>query len=135
MHTPSAQSVPPESLDPDEPAGSAVLQAATAPLREIFDDRVEVKVERLNRVGGWVFLRGKMHDVDGGRPDYSATPFAKPAAAGQMSDVYVALLSHFGGPENDPRCWHLDDHHIGPTDVAWDAWPDKHGAPRALFSV
>ena len=46
-----------------------------------------------------------------------------------MSDVYVALLRRDG----DEAEWLVLDHAIGPGDVAWLAWPDKHAAPRALF--
>lgn len=134
MHTPSAQSVP-QPLDPDDPTREAVLRTATAPLREVFGDRVQLTVNRIDRMGQWVFLRGRMRDSDGSRPSYAGTSFAKAAAAGQKSDIYVALLSHSGGADNDPRNWHLADHRIGPTDVAWDAWPAQHAAPRALFSA
>lgn len=134
MDTPFAQPTR-QSLSPDDPARAAVLQAASAPIFEAFGDDVRVRVEQLDRMGPWVFVRGRMRGPDGGRPDYAGTAFAKPAAAGQMSDVYVALLNHVGGADDDPRSWRLADHRIGPTDVAWDAWPAKHAAPRSLFSV
>lgn len=121
MHTPSAQ-----------PFQDAVLQAATAPLREVVGDRVRVDVEGMNRIGPWVFLRGRMRDVAGGRPNFSGTAYEKPSAAGQMSDVYVALLREAGGYTAQ---WQLLEHKIGPSDVAWDNWPEKHSAPRELFRV
>lgn len=134
MHTPSAQPIP-QALTRDDPARGAVLQAASAPILEAFGDSVRVRVEQLSRSGSWVFLRSRMRGPDGGRPDYAGTAFAKPAAAGQVSDIYVALLNHDGGAEDDPRCWHIVEHRIGPTDVAWDGWAAKHYAPRALFSL
>jgi hypothetical protein len=134
MHTPSAQSVP-QLVGRDDPARPVVLQVASAPVLEAFGDRVRVRVERIVRMREWVFVQGRMRGPDGGRPDYSGTDYAQPAARGQMSDRYVALLNHTGGPDDDWRTWRLTTHRIGPTDVAWDAWPVEHGAPRALFSL
>lgn len=132
MDTPSAQSIP-QSLGPDTPDNAvrkAVLKAATAPLGEAFGDRVQVEVEQLDRIGPWVFLRGRLRDVAGGRPDFSGTAYEKPAAAGQMSDVYVALLRQ---SDEHTTGWQLRAHAIGPSDIAWETWPRDHGAPTALF--
>lgn len=134
MHTPSAPTAP-QAVDREDPARAAMLEAASGPIFEAFGDDVRVRVEHLVRMGPWVFVRGRMRGPDGGRPDYAGTDFARPAAGGQMSDIYVALLNHLGGAEDDPRCWRLADHSIGPTDVAWDGWPNKHTAPRALFTA
>lgn len=134
MHTPSAQSVP-QSLRSGDAVREAVLQAATVPLGEVFGDRVQVEVEHLNRVGSWVFLQGRMRGTDGGRPNYAGTAYESRQADGVMSDVYAVLLSKAddGGADHDARSWRLSEHAIGPTDVAWLTWPDKHAAPRALF--
>ncbi|MGH3467119.1 MAG: hypothetical protein ACRDQF_05240 [Thermocrispum sp.] len=125
MHTPSAQSVP-QSLSPGDPDREVVLQAASAPIFETFGDRVRVTVERVDRIGPWVFVKGKMRGADGGRPDFSGTAYEKPAAAGQVSSVYVALVEESYG-------WKLRAHAIGPSDVAWQNWPDDYAAPRELF--
>ncbi|WP_116040785.1 hypothetical protein [Amycolatopsis palatopharyngis] len=134
MHTPSAQSVP-QSLDPDDPVRKAVHHAATAPLREVFGDRVQVEVERLDRIGPWVFLQGRTRGADGGRPNYAGTVYESRRADGVMSDAYAVLLrkTDDAGADNDAESWRLSDQAIGPTDVAWLTWPDKHAAPRALF--
>lgn len=126
---PSAQSTR-HVLDAGDPARGAVLRAATAPLREAFGDRVQVQVQRLDRLGPWVFLQGKMRDASGGRPDFSGTAYEKPAAAGQMSDLYVALVRDSEGHTGE---WQLRAHAIGPSDVAWETWPRDHEAPSALF--
>ncbi|SDY10370.1 hypothetical protein SAMN05421504_104515 [Amycolatopsis xylanica] len=133
MHTPSARSVP-ESLDPGNPVREAVLQAAVARLDEYFGDRVQVAVEQLNRVGDWVFLHGRMHGAEGGRPYYAGTIYETRRHDGVMSDVYAVLLkkSEAGRPD-DARSWRLSDYAIGPTDVTWLEWPDRHQAPPAVF--
>lgn len=136
MHTPSAQSVP-QSLDPDDPAREAVLQAATEPLGDALGDRAQVEVVLLNRIGPWVFLEGRMCGADGGRLDYSGTIYESRRADGVMSDVYAVLLrkADDASADNDPRSWRLSEYVIGPTDVAWLTWPGKHAAPRELFGV
>lgn len=134
MHNPSAPSVP-ESLGPGDSVREAVLQVATARLDEEFGDRVQVEVEHLNRIGPWVFLQGKMRGTESGRPYYAGTIYESRRLDGVMSDAYAVLLKKAGnaGADNDARSWRLFDHAIGPTDVAWLDWPDKHEVPRALF--
>ncbi|AXB46053.1 hypothetical protein [Amycolatopsis albispora] len=120
----------------DDSVRSAVLQAATAPLDEVFDDRVRLEVDQLNRVGPWVFLKGTMHGSDSGRPYYAGTVFEARRADGVMSDVYAVLLrSKESIVDNDARGWHVADYVIGPTDVAWLVWPDKHEAPRSVLGI
>ena len=148
---------------PGDPGYEALLQAATEPVRAQFGDAIQVEVERLDRLGQWAFLQGTMHGADGGRPDYAGTPWAERAAAGGMSDVYVALLQATGPASDDaaaatsgralddaedagaadapsaqavdgePVEWTLVDHSIGPSDVSWLTWPQAHAAPRQLF--
>lgn len=136
MDTPPTQPLP-QSPAPDDPVREAVLHAATAPLRDAVGDRLQVQVERFNRVGSWVFLQGTMRGVDGGRPNYNDTVFESRRADGVMSDVYVALLAKADPTitDNDARSWRVADYAIGPTDVAWLPWSDKHDAPRTLFGI
>jgi hypothetical protein len=138
---------------PGAPGYDALLEAATAPLRSALGDRVVVDVERLDRLGDWAFLQGTLRAPGGSRPDYAGTPYAERAAAGGMSDVYVALLRAQPAPTNaadaaseapphdgtpmdaNPATsqWTVLDHAIGPSDVAWLTWPQTHAAPRQLF--
>ncbi|WP_410658818.1 hypothetical protein [Amycolatopsis sp. lyj-112] len=129
-----AQSFP-ESLGFDTSVREAIFEAATARLHKAFGDRVQVEVEHFDRIGPWVFLRGRMHGTDGERPYYAGTAYEARRADGTMSDVYVILLKKADdeSADNDPRSWRLADYAIGPTDVAWLTWPDKHEVPRVLF--
>lgn len=129
MHSPSAQPAP-QSLGPEDPARDAVLRVATAPLTDVLGDRVRVEVQRLDRVGTWVFLLGRMRSPSGDRPNFSGTAYERQAAAGQLSDRYVALVK---GAEHSATDWQLRAHAIGPTDVAWETWPKDHEAPSSLF--
>ncbi|WP_219338375.1 hypothetical protein [Luteimonas deserti] len=144
---------------PGDPGYDTLLAVASAPLHEAFGEQVLLDVERLDRLGRWAFLLGTMHAPDGGRPDLAGSVYAERAAAGGMSDVYVALV-HTGAPSREaetadadpehgpgasgdagsaargadsPERWRLVDHAIGPSDVAWLEWPQQHAAPRLLF--
>ncbi|MEN1972714.1 hypothetical protein WCE34_10345 [Luteimonas sp. MJ204] len=155
---PSFAQAAPQAMQPGDPGYEVILDAATAPLREALDGRVELEVERMDRIGGWAFVLGSMRAPGGGRPDLAGTRFAEAAEQGAMSDVYVALLKHEGaadgsvdagdsrtGDAHDPTVaeeasaipsdghWTLLEHAIGPGDVAWLDWPQRHAAPRALF--
>lgn len=134
MDTPSTQSAP-QSIGPGDPLRGAVLQAATAPLRNAVGDRLDVEVERLNRVGARVFLQGTMRSAGGGPANYTDTVFETRRADGVMSDVYVALLEKTDAAvtDADARSWRVVEYAIGPTDIAWLPWADRHDVPRALF--
>ncbi|QCO68288.1 hypothetical protein E5843_11880 [Luteimonas yindakuii] len=126
MSNPFAQTAP-VALLPDDAAYAALAAAAIAPVRAAADDRVRVRIERMDTLGTWAFVQGRLEAPDGSRPDYAGTTFAERAAQGGMSDLHVALLRHKGD------AWVLVDHAIGPADVAWLTWPTKHAAPRQLF--
>ena len=153
----------PRALQAGDDGYQELLDAATAPLHEVLGDRVVVDVERLDCLGRWAFLMGNMRTPGGERPDFRGTRYAEHAAAGSMSDLYVALLRRDpeGGVGEDaepatddaeavgrtdapdaaegadcmelPGEWVLLDHAIGPGDVAWLEWPARHAAPRAVF--
>ncbi|WP_028851105.1 hypothetical protein [Thermocrispum municipale] len=135
MHSPS-ESVP-RVLGEDEPAREAIVQAAAAPLREAFGVRIRLDVERVNRLGPWVFVQGTMRGSDGGRPNYAGTSYQAAAADGTLSDTYAALLKKDENAvaDADVRSWRLLEYAIGPTDVAWLTWPDEHQAPRSVIGV
>lgn len=155
---------------PDDPGYAVLHAAATAPLQQAFGGTIALDVERLDRLGRWVFVMGTMRTPDGERPSYAATPYAARAASGGMSDTYVALLRADAGNADVPRdvhdhagatsaddtgerlptveadaadaadvedapslSWTVLDYAIGPADVAWLAWPERHAAPRHLF--
>lgn len=141
MHAAFAQSTP-RPVQPADAGHDVLLAAATAPLAEAFGGAATVDVERLDRIGDWAFLLGTMRGAGGGALPVEGTRYEARRASGSMSDVYVALLKRepAGAPPADSGDadtadghWVLLEHAIGPGDVAWLAWPERHAAPRALF--
>jgi hypothetical protein len=124
-------------LGDDEPAREAIVQAATAPLREAFGVRIRLDVGQVNRIGPWVFVQGTMRARDGGPANYAGTVYQARSEDGALSDVFAALLKmdENAVSDTDVRSWRLLEYAIGPTDVAWLTWPDEHEAPRSLIGV
>ena len=106
---------------------TAILDAARAPVVKRLGKPVKFVVRRLERQGDWAFLIAAMQDESGRPISYVGTPLASAEGEGMVSKDYAALLRRSGGQ------WRVVDDALGPTDVAWADWPEKHGAPRALF--
>jgi hypothetical protein len=82
---------------------------------------VQFVVHALNQVGPWAFLFARMQRPDG-RP--------LPRAADDLdSNDYAALL------RQDGNGWRVVDFAVGPTDVAWEGWDRRYGAPASVFAV
>ena len=104
-----------------------VLDAVRGPLQEKLGKPVQFVVQQLRVGDDWAFLSAHMRDADGAALDYTGTSYAEAASQGVMSKTYAALLQRVGGR------WQLRAEAIGPTDLAWQAWPQQHGAPVELF--
>jgi hypothetical protein len=106
---------------------AAILDVARQPVTKRLAKKVTLVVRTLERQGDWAFLVAAMQDGAGRPISYAGTPLASAEAEGMVSKDYAALLRLSGGQ------WRLIDNAVGPTDVAWADWPQKHGAPKALF--
>ncbi len=105
----------------------AILDSARVPVAEALGKPVLFRVSHLGASGDWAFLRAEM-EGPGGRPiDYAGTGLAEAATHGAVSRTYAALLRRRGST------WVVVDHAIGPSDMAWEEWPTRHGAPKAIF--
>jgi hypothetical protein len=104
-----------------------ILDAARSPVSEALGKPVVFKVSTLNRSRDWAFLIATMEDRGGNLVDYSGTPKAAAAAEGIVSPIYAALLRQRNGR------WVVVECAIGPTDVAWEPWAERYGAPNNLF--
>ena len=106
---------------------TAILDAARKPVVARLGKPVKFKVQNLRHDGIWAFLTAELQDASGHPLSYKGTPLAEAEAEGVVSKDYAALL------RRDHGRWRVVDQAIGPTDVAWEDWSQKHSAPAALF--
>lgn len=124
----------PQPVNAGDAGYDTLYTAASAPLRDAFGSRVDLAVERMDRMGDWAFVIGNMRSPGGGQADFSGTRFADAAREGSMSDVYVVLLRRQGGrgAERDEAA--ADDQgaaaDAGPAAPAEAAARDQAGLPQ-----
>lgn len=106
---------------PQGAARRALLDAARGPAEAGRGQAVQFVVHTLNRDGPWAFLFARMQRPDGRSVGRAAGDLA--------SDDYAALL------HQDGAGWRVVDFAVGPTDVAWEGWGRRHGAPASVFVV
>lgn len=105
-----------------------ILDAARAPVETELGRRVVFLVKTFRVDGEWAFLEARMAEPGNGADiSYAGTPYEDAARRGHKSNNYVALL------RSTPKGWIVEDHVIGPTDVAWEDWSETHGAPKDIF--
>lgn len=119
----AAEAVTPAERD----AIVATVRDAAAQSLKLEAGRLHLVPEQLQRRADWVFLTTQMQDAAGKRFDYAGTDQAEAARHGGKSDLCAALLHREGST------WKLVDIAVGPTDVAWENWAEKHKAPAELF--
>lgn len=127
MMTNAAAQGTPRTPQPGTPERMAILDAARVPVEKELQQPVQFAVKRLNVLDGWAYLSANMQDPHGQMIDYASTPYAEEAKHGLKSDAYLALLRKQDGK------WAVITYSIGPTDVAWAAWPGQYHTPEGLF--
>lgn len=105
----------------------AIAVVVDAAIRNELKQPAVVDIETVARNGEWAFVAASLRDASGRAYRYIGTPLEEAAANGGVSNAYAALLRVRG---ND---WTLVTQVIGPGDVAWEDWPNRYGAPPALF--
>ena len=111
----------------DAATRKAILDGARVPAAAALGKPVLFRIGHLGVGGDWAFLRAEMLGPGGAPIDYRDTPLAEDAVNGAVSRTYAALLRRRGD------AWVVVDQAIGPSDVAWEDWATRHGAPRAIF--
>ncbi|NLS25166.1 hypothetical protein S2M10_01290 [Sphingomonas sp. S2M10] len=106
---------------------AAILQTAHQAIARRIGKTPKLLVRTLGHQGDWVFLVATMQDQAGRPISYAGTPLASAEAQGMISKEYVALFRRSG------KEWRVVEEALGPTDVAWADWAEKHGAPKAIF--
>lgn len=115
------------------PRGSPVRAAIIDAVRPLIEAEVGapvvLAVSALNIEGPFAFVSVRPMRPGGAAIDWSRTRHARAKAADTISDVSQALLT------GDDRNWSVVEFAFGPTDVPWEAWIDRHRAPRRLFEA
>lgn len=106
----------------------AIMDAARLPIERELGQRVIFLVSELRSDGAWCYLEAEPLTPDGGKLDWSATPYAADRANDRMSELVMVLLRRQDGG------WQAVDYVIGPTDVFWYNWVDGYGLPERLFT-
>lgn len=117
-----------EAPDPERDA----MTAALAPrVQAEIGQPVSFTVTTKRVDGDWGWLVAQPWTPDGAQIDWSQTRFAERAAEGMLDGggTTYALLRRQNGQ------WRVVDLAVGPTDVAWADWPERHGAPASLFQA
>lgn len=125
----SVAQIPARDLAADDPARAAILSSAAAPAESEMHQPLTLKVKQLRVLGEWAFVHAAMQGPGGKAPSYDGTRYREAAEHGHKSDKYAALLKRQGDT------WRVEAYVIGPTDVAWQDWPQQYGAPQALFDA
>ena len=103
-----------------------VTQATAAELK-LPATQLRLAAEPPRRAGDWVFVTGRLKNAAGQRIDYAGTALQDAAQAGGVSDLCAALLQREGSG------WKVIELAVGPTDLVWSDWAQRHAAPKGLI--
>ncbi len=106
----------------------AILDALRPAIEAQLRGPVEFVIDRMRVEGSWAFVVADPQRP-GGRPiNIYDTAFANDADFMGSLTVYALLLFENGR-------WNLLDHAVGPTDVFYEIWPERFGAPRGILGL
>lgn len=117
------------AVPPNDPLHAAALATIAAALRPRLHADVTLVDADLRAGGDWIAVTAKPRTANGTKPDFAATEWAEAAASGALEDGVHALLRR-GAAKSGPE---LVEVAVGPTDVYWEGWVERHGVPEALF--
>jgi len=116
----------PQVGDPDR---KDLLDTLRPPVEQASGGSVQFVVETLRTDGHWAYASAKLRRPDGRLINWARTPLANDRPAAVIDDGVMALMTRTGGR------WRLVETAIGPTDVPWVVWADRHRLPYALFQA
>lgn len=121
---------PGETQAPDPERDAMAEALATAAAADIGRP-VKFVVTTKRTEGDWGWLVAQPWTPEGAQIDWSETRYAERASAGALdgNGTTYALLRRQGGR------WTVVDFAVGPTDVAYADWSQRHGAPASLMGA
>lgn len=112
-----------------DPSRAQLLDALRTTVAADLKQPVKFVVRDMRTYRDWAFVTASPRTPGGAEIEFAKTHYAGLQEAGVLDgDTVYALLRR----END--AWRVVTFVIGPTDVAWEGWPDEHGAPKELFA-
>jgi hypothetical protein len=105
----------------------AIMDSLRPPVEKSLKQKVIFQIDHLKVQGNWAFMTGKPRTPSGKAIDYRKTAYKEAIDAGAFDDWICALWKRNG------KKWKLVQYAIGATDVVWDGWYQKYGAPKAIF--
>ena len=129
---PSPQQAPSSTEDaageschvPDGAERRDVLDAMRGSVERDLRQPVIFKVNAIRVCGQWAFVVAEPLKPGGGPLLWERT-----ICKGDVSHLVGALSQ-----KDQAGAWQLKDYALCPTDVAWESWPEKYGAPQAVFA-
>lgn len=109
------------------PERKALMDSLRVPVEADLHTPVVFKVDRLKVSGDWAFLLAVPQQPDGKKIDYRGTRYAEAIKAGAFDNGICALFQRKNGQ------WKVVQYVLGMTDVPWEDWPQKYGAPATIF--
>ncbi len=118
------------TIGKSDPLRKPLLDGLRGPIEKDLGQPVQFVVSTLRVQGPWAFVIATPQTKAGQPIDYARTHYAQAIADGVFDGgTAFALL------KSDAGTWSVKEFVIGPTDVAFLAWPDQHGAPASLFEL
>jgi hypothetical protein len=118
------------TIGKSDPLRKPLLDGLRGPIEKDLGQPVQFAVSLLRVQGDWAFVIATPQTKTGQAIDYSRTHYAQAIADGVFDGGTVFALL-----KSDHGAWSVKEFVIGPTDVAFLAWPDQHGAPATLFEM
>lgn len=121
---------PPAAPSP-EAESQALLDALNPVLSADLGQPVSFTIDTVRVENDWAWLVVQPQAAGGGAVDWARTRYATQAAEGVLDGggTTYALLKRENG------AWRVLEFVVGPTDVAYATWPDRHGAPAGLMGL
>lgn len=107
---------------------AAILDAVRPSLEAVLRPPVQFVVENMNVSQGWAFVTLLPQRPGGKKIDPLKTGLAKDWEHGFYDGLATYALLWFRNGR-----WNLVTSVIGPTDVAWEDWSYRYGAPKGIF--
>jgi hypothetical protein len=108
------------------PERTAIINALRVPVQKELKTAVQFKVDHLRVQSNWAFIGG-YPQAKKGKIDWNKTRYKVAIDEGAFDEGVFALLRKKNGK------WTVVKYVIGATDVPWVEWPQKYGAPKAIF--